>query len=57
MEDNFSADKGGANGFRMIQGIIFIVHFISIIITSALPQIVRHYVPEVGDHCPRMYTP
>ena len=41
-KDNFSPDKGGANGFRMIQGITFIVRFIPIIITSALPQIIRH---------------
>ena len=54
MEDNFPMDKGGANGFRMIQGITFIVRFIPIIITSALPQIIRHYIPEVGDPCPRM---
>ena len=53
-EDNFSTDKGGASGFRMTQGITFIVHFIPIIITSALPQIVRHYIPEAGDPCPRM---
>ena len=26
----------------------FIVHFISITITSAPPQIIRYYIPEVG---------
>ena len=31
------------------QGITFIVYFISIIITSALPQIIRHQILEVGD--------
>ena len=29
--------------------ITFIVHFISIIITSTLPQIIRYQIPEVGD--------
>ena len=29
--------------------ITFIVHFISIIITSASPQNIRHYIPEFGD--------
>ena len=31
--------------------ITFIVHFISIIITSAPHQIIRHEIPEVGDPC------
>ena len=34
--------------------IIFIVHFISVIITSAPPQIIRHQIPEVGDPCKRV---
>ena len=29
----------------------FIVHFISIIITSAPPQIILCYIPEIGDPC------
>ena len=44
MEDNFSADwdrrvggGGVGNGFGMVQCITSIVHFISIIITSAPP--------------------
>ena len=40
---------------RMVLGgskcIAFIVHFISIITTSAPPQITRHLIPEVGDLC------
>ena len=39
MEGNFSTDQGDGdgvgNGFRMIQALIFLVHFISIVITSA----------------------
>ena len=48
MEDNFSMDQGMGDGFRMIQvhSVIIIVYIsiiiISIIITSALPQIIRH---------------
>ena len=37
----------------MIECVTFIVHFISIIITSTPPQIIRHEIPEVGDPCPR----
>ena len=33
----------------MIHALTFIVDFISIIITSALPQIIWHEIPEVGD--------
>jgi len=33
---------GGGHGFRMIQAHYIIVHFISIMITSDLPQIIRH---------------
>ena len=32
-----------------IKSITSIVHFISIIITSAPPQIIRHYIPEVVE--------
>ena len=48
MEDKFSMDQGVGDGFRMIQvhSVIIIVHIsiiiISIIITSALPQIIKH---------------
>ena len=48
MEDNFSMDQVMGDGFRMIQvhSVIIIVYIsiiiISIIITSALPQIIRH---------------
>ena len=49
MEDSFSMDQGVGDGFRMIQvhSVIIIVYIsiiiiISIIITSALPQIIRH---------------
>ena len=46
----FSMDRireGG--GFVMIQHITCIVHFISIIITSAPPQITRPQIPKAGD--------
>ena len=56
MEDNFSM-----NWLGMVLGwfkcIIFIVHFISIIITSAPPQIVRRQIPEVGGACRRGQRP
>ena len=43
MEDNFSMDQGVGDGFRMIQvHSVIIIVYISIIITSALPQIIRH---------------
>ena len=35
----------------MIQHLTFIVHFLSIIITSAPLQIIRHQIPEVEDPC------
>ena len=48
MEDNFSTDwKVGVGG--CFKRIIFIVQFTSIIMTSAPPQIIRHWIPEVGD--------
>jgi len=31
------------------KSITFIMHFMSITITSAAPQIIRHWIPEVGD--------
>ena len=44
----------GGDGFRLIQAhFIYQAHFISTTITSAPPQIIRHQIPEVGDHCPR----
>ena len=39
----------------MIQDIAFVVHFISIIIASVPPQIIRYYILEVGDPCSRVY--
>ena len=36
---------------REFEHILFIVHFIFILITSAPPQIIRHQIPEVGDPC------
>ena len=35
-------DGSGGNGFGMIQCITFIMYFISVIMTSAPPQIIRH---------------
>ena len=52
VEDKFSMDQG-VGWEVLISGrfkhITFIVHFISIIITSAPPQIIRHQIPEVGE--------
>ena len=44
---------------RMVSGwfkhIAFMVHFISIIIISAPPQIIKHQTPEVGNSCLKWY--
>ena len=47
----FSTDGVGmvSGWFKYIT--FYIVHFISIIITSAPPQIIRHLILEVGDPC------
>ena len=42
VEDNFSTDLGGVMVSRWFKHPTFIVHFISITITSAPPQIIRH---------------
>ena len=44
MKDNFSMDQGGwvGKGLGMIQVLTFTVYFISIIITSSPPLIIRH---------------
>ena len=39
--DDFSIDQGGKNGLGMIQVFTLIVHTVSIIITSALLQIIK----------------
>ena len=41
----------GGGGLGWSKGTAFIVHFISIIITSASPQIARHQIPEAGGPC------
>ena len=41
MEDSFSMDYGGMVWW-WFKCIMFIVHFIFIIITSAVPQIIEH---------------
>ena len=38
-------------GFKRI---IFTVHFTSIIVKPAPPQIIRHQIPEPGDPCSRV---
>ena len=46
---------GSGSGGRMASGwlkcVAFIVHFISIVITSVPPQIIRRQIPEVRDPC------
>ena len=51
MKDNFSTDLGAGVGewFGYDLCITFNVLFISIIIASVPPQIIRHQVLEVGD--------
>ena len=45
--------RGGGEVGRMLWGlfkpIVFTMHFISIIITSAPPHIIWHEIPEAGD--------
>lgn len=50
-EDNFSIDW--VDGFEIIQLHYVYCALFSIIITLAPPQIIRHYILEVGDHCLR----
>ena len=45
--------RKGAMVWGWFKHITFIVHFISITITSSLPQIIRHQIPEVGEPCHR----
>ena len=47
LEDNFST-TGGGDGFQRFKHSTCIVHSISIIITSASPQSIRHQIWEVG---------
>ena len=49
VEDNFP--QMWWDVFRMIQVHYIIVNFISVITTSAPPQITRHEIQEVGDPC------
>ena len=52
MEDNFSMDQGRGRWFwGRFKCMTLGVHFISIFITSAPPQTIRHWIPEVGDPC------
>lgn len=52
MEDSFSRDQG-AGGLEE-ESSTFIVHFISTIITSVPPQIIKHEMSEVKDPCTRV---
>ena len=52
MEDSFSRDQGvGGLGE---DSSTFIVHFISTILTSVPPQIIKHEISEVKDPCIRV---
>ena len=45
MEDSFSMDRCGVgvgDDFKMVQATLHLLYFISIITTSAPPQIIRH---------------
>ena len=52
----WTGDEGGG-AFRMVRvhHIYCALHFISITITSVPSQIIRHYVLEAGDPCPRQH--
>ena len=50
IEESISIDKGGGRWSGDDSG-TFIVHFVSIIVTSAPPQIIRHLILEVGVPC------
>ena len=51
MEENFSMDRGKEGMvWWWFKGIVFIAHFVSIVIASAPPQIVRHWIPEAGNY-------
>lgn len=47
----------GEGRSRVFKCIVVTVHFVSIIITSAPPWIIRHQIPEVGDPCPTGSSP
>ena len=47
MEDDFSTDRVGVV-WVWFKHITLIVHYVSIIITSAPPQIIRHQILETG---------
>ena len=49
VEDNSSTDWG--RGWFRDDSSTFIVHFVCSIITSAPPQIIRHWILEAGDLC------
>ena len=49
IEDNFSRDQEVRMVWGWFKCITFIVHYISIIIISGPPQIIKHWIPEVGD--------
>lgn len=51
VEDSVSTNWGWGDGFGMTQAHPFMVHCISIIITSAPAQVIRHQIPEAGDPC------
>ena len=35
--------------FRVFKCLIFILYFVSVIVTSAPPWVIRHQIPEAGD--------
>ena len=54
VEDNVSTDQGRGSVLGRFKCITLTVYFISVIITSAPAQIIRHQIPEVGDPYCRM---
>ena len=53
VEDHFPTAAGEGRGMVLgyFQCVTLIVHFISIIITSAPPRVIRHWILEVEDPC------
>ena len=49
IEDSFSTDQHWGMVLGWFECITFTMHIISVIITSAPLQIIRYYIPEVGN--------
>ena len=50
-------DGGRGDSSGLVKRITFIVYFITIVITSAPPQIIRYETLEAGDTSSSLYRP